>query len=304
MKVLGIGESVVDNAYIGDSNHTEKHVGGPSLIAMILLSRLGIDCTLMTTLGRDEEAKIVKKALKHDAVKVIAKLQKKTKVNNYVINPGDGSRQKIRGDVVHPFIKHLDRNFIRHFDVIIIDRHEKLAFSEILEKKKSTAKVIIDPSTEVSDFTFDMIRYSDYPIIPIESLTKIGGKKNLLACLKMLYAIAQKTIIVTAGELGSIVYNGENVELIPALHVQAVDVQGAGDVYRGAFAYGILQGWEIEDCAQYANKIAALQCTRIGNAAAIPTKKEIELCNNLFVSKKPISLPVVTDYFSKLYQTL
>src|SRR5258708_688615 len=159
MKVLGIGESVVDNAHTKNSNTVEKHVGGPSLIALIALSRLGIDCTLLTTLGRDEEAKIIKKTLRHEKVKFLAKLQKKTKVNTYIIDPKDGSREKIRGDVLHPDIKHLDRSFLRQFDLIIIDRHERTAFYEILDKKKTTAKIIIDPSTEISPFTLDMIRY-------------------------------------------------------------------------------------------------------------------------------------------------
>ncbi len=299
MKVLGIGESVVDNAYIGEHKHAVKHVGGPSLIALILLARLGIDCTLLTTLGRDDEAEIIRKTVKHEQVRMIARLQKKTKVNNYTINPLDGSRQKQRGDVVHPFIKNLDRNFVRQFDVIIIDRHERIAFYEILKKKKPTTKIIIDPSTEVSSFTLDMIQYAEYPIIPIESLTKIGNGRDLSVCLQTLHKVTKKPVIITAGELGSIIYDGKIIDVIPTLQIQAVDVQGAGDIYRGAFAYGILQGCRNKKCAQYANNVAALQCMRLGNAAAIPTKDEIDLLGNAFVEKE-VTIPIMTQYFAQL----
>jgi len=299
MKVLGIGESVIDNAMLGDKQIAQKHVGGPSLIALMLLSRLGIDCTLLTTLGRDEESSIVRKALKHEKVKLLAKIQKNTKVNNYTINPLDGSRQKIRGDVIHPSIKNIDRNFIRQFDIIIIDRHEPIAFYEILEKKKPGAKIIIDPSTEVSRFTMDMVQYADYPIIPIESLTKIGDTNKLSVCLEKLHKVAQKTVIITSGEFGSIIYDGVQLNVVPALHIQAVDVQGAGDIYRGAFAFGIIQGWDIPTTVAYANKVAALHCMKVGNAAAIPTKEEIDRSNETFAEKE-ISLPKMTQYFAQL----
>lgn len=294
MKILGIGESVIDRAYITDKKIEEKHIGGPSLIAMILLARLGIESTLLTTLGRDDDAQIIRKKLKHEGVHTLAKIQKRTKVNNYRINPINGAREKLRGDVIHPPIKSIERNFIRQFDLIIIDRHEPLAFYEILKKKKSTTKIIIDPSTEVSNLTLAMIQYADYPIIPIEALTKIGNSTNLSICLDKLYAIAKKTVIITAGSTGSILYDGKHCELIPTLRVKAVDVQGAGDIYRGAFAYGLLSKWDLKQCVSYANKVAALHCTKLGNAAAIPTKKEIDdACITL--NAKELSLPAMTQ---------
>lgn len=304
MKVLGIGESVIDNAQIIGSDYVEKHVGGPSLIALMILARLGIDCTLLTTLGRDTDAKIIKKTLKHDGIKVAARIERRTKVNNYLINPENGARQKIRGDVIHPDIKHLDRNFIRKFDIIIIDRHERSAFYEILEKKKPSAKIVIDPSTEVSPFTMDMIKHADYPIIPIEALVEIGNAKNLSLCLGALQQITKKPVVITAGEFGSIIYDGKTVELIPSLQVKAVDVQGAGDIYRGAFTYGIIQGWDYSKSAEYANKIAALHCTKLGNAAAVPKKEEIAVLDKFIVQKTQISVPKIHEHFFTMEKTI
>ncbi len=301
MKVLGIGESVIDNvSFLHSQEAVEKHVGGPILIGLILLSRLGIDCTLLTTLGRDEDASIIKRLLKHERVNLLSKLQHKTKVNTILVNDQTGERKKVRGSVSHRNIKDLNRDFVRQFDLILIDRHERLAFYEILKKKRESAKILIDPSTEVSPFTLDMIKYSDYPIVPIEALTRIQGAKDIQECLRKLYALCRKTLIVTAGDLGSLIYDGRIVKLIPAIHVKAIDANGAGDVYRGGFAYGITQGWDLNRCAEYANCVAAIQCTRLGNAAAIPTKKEIELCNNFFLAKKSVTLPTITDYFLKL----
>ncbi|HSW96734.1 MAG TPA: carbohydrate kinase family protein [Candidatus Saccharimonadales bacterium] len=309
MKILGIGESVVDNVYITHdismgidvvSSPSQKHVGGPVIAALILLSRLGLDCTLITTLGRDEDAGIIKRTLKREKVTLVGKMQKKTKIHTVIVNTRNGQRRKIRGDVQHPPIKGLNRKFLHQFDLIIIDRHEHTAFYEILKKKKTATKIIIDPSTEISPFTLDMIKHSDYPIVPIEALTKIGTGKDFDQCLKVLFTTAGKTFTITAGELGSMVYDGKNMELIPSLQIKPIDVTGAGDIYRGGFAYGIIQGWTLAECASFGNLVAAIQCARIGNVAAIPTKQEIELFKNVLVQKKEVNESTITNYFGQL----
>lgn len=274
MKVLGIGESVIDEAKKDAAKVVSKHIGGPTPIALMVLSRLGIDCTLMTTLGKDANGELIEKVLGEENVHTIAQKQQTTKVNTYLIG-SDGSRKKIRGGTIHQHIENVDKDWLQQFDLIIIDRHERKAFYEILEKKKNSTKIIIDPSTEVSQFTLDMIQYADYPIVPIEALAKIEEGRELNQCLKKLYQLSKKPIIVTAGELGSIIYDGIMLEIIPALSIKAIDVQGAGDVYRGGFAYGILQGWDSIKSAAFATIVAGLQCTKVGNASALPTKQEI-----------------------------
>lgn len=286
MKVLGIGESVIDKAQIKNTSETiTHHVGGPAPIGLMLLSRLGIECTLMTTIGDDDNGKMIEQVLQNEKVKVISQRQKETKVNTYLISH-DGSRKKIRGGVIHKHLENIDQDFLQQFDLILIDRHEKKAFYEILAKKKVSTKIVIDPSTEISQFTLDMIHYADYPILPIEALKKIDEGHDITRCLEKLYKLSQKPFIVTAGDLGSIIYDGTMLETIPALQIKAIDVQGAGDAYRGAFAYGLLLGWGMIKSSTFATVVAGLQCTKIGNASALPTKEEIDDFQRQIVKEK------------------
>lgn len=305
MKILGIGESVIDQTYITPDTTVPEGVvpstnaGGPVLIAMILLARLEHQCTFITTLGRDDEAKIIRKTLHQENVDVYGDLKNTTKINPILVNPTTGKRTKLRGNTVHPSLKNLEKNVIQEFDIIIIDRHHNEAFYDVVKHKKPSAKIIIDPSTEVSPYTFDMIRHADYPIIPIETLANLNDE-NLETSLIQMYEIAEKPFVVTLGELGSILYDGNTMKLIPALEIDTVDTTGAGDIYRGAFAYGITQDWKLEKCIEYANCVAAMHCTRMGNAKAIPTKAEIELCRHLSLSKKSLTKPVINQYFNRL----
>jgi sugar/nucleoside kinase (ribokinase family) len=57
--------------------------------------------------------------------------------------------------------------------------------------------------------------------------------------------------------------------------VDVVDTTGAGDVFHGAFLYGLLQGWKAGDILLFANAVSALKCTRLGGRAGIPRPAEV-----------------------------
>ena len=50
----------------------------------------------------------------------------------------------------------------------------------------------------------------------------------------------------------------------------------AGDVFHGAFAYGLTQAWERERNLRFACQAAAIKCTRFGGRLGAPTLAEVE----------------------------
>jgi sugar/nucleoside kinase (ribokinase family) len=77
-------------------------------------------------------------------------------------------------------------------------------------------------------------------------------------------------VIVTLGPLGSAGVCGKKFFKIPGFKVNVVDTTGAGDVFHGAFLYGILQQYDIEYAVRFANAVSAIKCTRQGGRAGIP----------------------------------
>jgi len=57
--------------------------------------------------------------------------------------------------------------------------------------------------------------------------------------------------------------------------VEVVDTTGAGDVYHGAYIYGLLKGWDMKTCMRFASATSALKCRVMGARAGIPTLDEI-----------------------------
>jgi sulfofructose kinase len=62
---------------------------------------------------------------------------------------------------------------------------------------------------------------------------------------------------------------------VPAPRVRAVDTLGAGDLWHGAFALALGRGMDRAAASGYANRAAALKCSRPGGWEAYPTAEEI-----------------------------
>lgn len=95
---------------------------------------------------------------------------------------------------------------------------------------------------------------NDYELDLILRMT--GLKKEALMSLA-------GDIIVTKGELGSVIFTQDGEIAIPAVKPKiVVDPTGAGDAYRGGLVGGIVQGKNIEHCARMGGVCAsfAVEC--------------------------------------------
>lgn len=81
---------------------------------------------------------------------------------------------------------------------------------------------------------------------------------NIDAAKEALKSVS-KAFVVTLGGEGALIYDGETEVRVAAHEVQAVDTNGAGDMFAGAFLYAITHGHSWED----AGKLASLASSRI-----------------------------------------
>lgn len=71
-------------------------------------------------------------------------------------------------------------------------------------------------------------------------------------------------VVCKLGKIGSYILTGDEEFNIPALEVKAIDKTGAGDVYAAGFIGGLIKEMPLTQCAQLANKAAALSITGWG----------------------------------------
>ena len=102
----------------------------------------------------------------------------------------------------------------------------------------------------------------------IEEARLFTGLEDLDAVKEAISKIAAQYAI-TFGEKGALVYNGTDYVHISPFPVKAVDSTGAGDMFAGAFLYGINYGCSLIDAGRLAclagSKVVGSHGPRLGN---------------------------------------
>ena len=73
-----------------------------------------------------------------------------------------------------------------------------------------------------------------------------------------------KQFAITCGSEGALVFDGEQLVKVAAPAVKAVDTNGAGDMFAGAFLYAINNGKDFKTAAEFANLAAAKVVSQFG----------------------------------------
>jgi sugar/nucleoside kinase (ribokinase family) len=104
----------------------------------------------------------------------------------------------------------------------------------------------------------------DYLFANEEEAQTWCGSNDLESILAQLSGLA-KTVCLTRGPQGCIVLQGQNRTDVAAVPTQAVDTNGAGDMFAGTFLYGITHGFSPAKAAALANRTAAAVVSQHGN---------------------------------------
>ncbi|KAA6184794.1 adenosine kinase [Thiohalocapsa marina] len=80
---------------------------------------------------------------------------------------------------------------------------------------------------------------------------------------------------VTRGPDGALVWDGQQLLEIEPVKVEAVDTVGAGDMFAGAFLYGLTQGWSHKKAGTLASAASAELVTNLGPRLPAQRTREI-----------------------------
>ena len=80
--------------------------------------------------------------------------------------------------------------------------------------------------------------------------------RDMAETIETLKTVA-KTFVITLGSKGALVFDGQKLIEIPSFPVNAVDTNGAGDMFAGAFLYGLSTGYDFRTSGELASAAAA-----------------------------------------------
>ncbi len=127
----------------------------------------------------------------------------------------------------------------------------------------------------VGDEFRELVSLMDHAICSQACAEQLTGGDYREAC-RQVQSMGPGHVTITLGERGLVALIGDRFVEMPAFEVDVVDTTGAGDVFHGAFCWGLVEGLGLTENLRFASAAAALACRRLGGRAAIPTRGEVE----------------------------
>lgn len=267
----------------------QECAGGPALNAACLCASWGADTQLISRIGKDRYGRKLREILRESGVGMwylIPDEEITTPHSLILTRPENGNRTIFNFPGEKEEVEyHIPAE---NADVILSDGHEPDITLEMLEK--NTAAVSVVDAGTLRESTFAVAQKVDYLICSedfarqyTDKKIDLENKEEYQEIFQKIERINQKHTIITLGERG-VLYRKEDGEIshFPAYPVRAVDTSGAGDIFHGAFAYGLYRQFSLEENIRQSSMAAAISVQRRGSQLSIPTREEVEISCRLW----------------------
>jgi sulfofructose kinase len=125
-----------------------------------------------------------------------------------------------------------------------------------------------------------LLQLPDHIVFSAACLARLTGRDDVENGLRDARLLCRGVVAVTDGERGFFWLDGQEIRNVPAFPVVAVDTNGAGDIFHGAYTLGLAEGMDVEQAARFAGASAALKCARGSGWESIPDRAAVELLLN------------------------
>ena len=163
--------------------------------------------------------------------------------------------------------------------VLLVDCHDTAAATAAARHARQAGIPTVVDVEKVRPGIESLLQEIDMIITAQDFPAQLTGIAGVGAALRSMHARFRATLVcATLGEEGSLAVAGDREIRTSGFDVSVVDTTGAGDVFRGGFISGWLQGGTeatVEEVLRYANATAALKCRALGARAGIPTHAEV-----------------------------
>ena len=253
MKVAEIGDNCIDlYERLG-----KKYPTGNVVDTGVNLKKLGVDVSIISTTGNDENGRWMIESLKKEGLDIshLKVGDGPTAITYMDMNGLD----RVHGDYVEGVLENIEFD---QEDISFACKHD-LVHTALWGKAEKVLPAIAKQGVPIA---FDYADRLDHPLVE-ETLPYVTygfysyHKKRdeyIENFLKDKVDRGMKIAIATFGEDGSLAYDGKDFykgEIVPAKKV--VNTVGAGDSFIAGFLYGILNKYDIPECLKIGARIAS-----------------------------------------------
>ncbi|MDO8684047.1 MAG: PfkB family carbohydrate kinase [Armatimonadota bacterium] len=286
--VIGLGYSAIDYLgvvpfYPGLDDKVQmldfsKQGGGPVATAMVTLARLGAKAAYIGKVGDDDFGQFILDQMKIEGVDTRGAVVcpgESSRFSFIIVDKDTGKRTIIWKTMEKPLrVDEIDRDLILSGKILHLDGHEReTSLAAANWANEAGIPVSLDAGS-VRPGIDELIEHVDVLVTSRRFAIDYTGETDPMAAARKMLRGRTRINAVTSGEEGCACTDGEDEFHIPAFEVNVVDTTGAGDVFHGAFIYGLLQKWGLRQIAEFASAVAAIKCAKLGGRAGIPTLPE------------------------------
>ena len=295
-KIVGIGANVFDTLYNIPTYPTEDTKmratasktagGGPVATGLVAASKLGEKTAYIGVLSDDNGGKFLKSDFEKYGVDVshteiksgyrsfasVLWLCADSATRTCVFDKGDLPPLELNEDQI---------GAIKNAEILMVDGNEmNAAVSAAKIARENGVKVLYDCGG-LYEGVENLLALTDVMIPSEEFSLGVTGCDTVEAAAKKLYdTYSPEIVVITQGKKGGIMFDGRNFTSYPIYPAVVVDSNGSGDVFHGAFAAGIVKGFDYLKCCHFASAVSGLKCTGVGARESVPnyetTKKYLK----------------------------
>ncbi len=171
---------------------------------------------------------------------------------------------------------------IESADTIIIQLEIPVQVNEktVRLARRLRKRIILDPAPacELDDFFYKNVdimtpneteatMLSGIDVVDVDSAEKAAA---------VIAARVLKTVIITMGGNGTLLYDEDGVAFFPPVPVDVKDTTAAGDSFTGSLAVFLDEGKDIREAVELSGCVAALSTTKLGAQPSLPDRAAFE----------------------------
>lgn len=250
--------------------------GGPTATGLVAAQKLGEQTAYIGVLSDDNGGTFLKKDFEKYGVDV-TKIQVKRGYRSFTsviwLSKESASRTCVfdKGNLPPLLLNDEQKQAICDAKLLMVDGNEMDAAVEAAKLAKENHTTVLYDCGGLYEGVERLLVLTDI-MIPSEefALGHTGCNTAEEAARKLFELYKPKIVVITQGSKGGILYDGKSMVSYPVYKVKAVDSNGSGDVFHGAFAAGLVKGYNFESCCYFASAVSALKCTGMGARESAP----------------------------------
>lgn len=290
-EVVGIGAALFDILMTADSfpnedtklqsRESKVQGGGPCATALVAMAKLGVQSAYMGTLGDDMYGSFICRAFDTygvDRSKVRIVPGARSFHSFVLLNVKDATRTCVwnKGTVTPPEAQDVDIQILKNAKYLHLDGNQLECAIYAAQKAREFGVIVSLDAGGAYPGIERLLPFVDVLIPSEEFARKVTGCETAEEAAEKLWsAYHPQTLIVTQGNRGGFIWEEGKAVRYPVFPVKAVDSNGAGDTFHGAFVAARVKGMSVPEAARFASATSALKCTRFGAQEGIPGYEEV-----------------------------